>query len=88
MPTRNINLTERWDSFVDEHIRSGRFANASEVVRAGLYALEQDDAEDKLKLEALDAALKAGEESGIYEGDIEAEMEEYITQLALQAGKR
>ena len=40
MPTRNINLTPKMDRFVDAKIRSGQYANASEVLRAGLRAFE------------------------------------------------
>ena len=43
MPSRNISLTEHFDSFVERSIRAGRFANASEVVRAGLHLLEQEE---------------------------------------------
>ncbi len=88
MPTRNVNLTEQLDRFVERRIRKGQYANASEVVRAGLRALEQDEKEDKAKLEALRAALMAGEESGIYEGDVFAEMEERITRRAQLTGRR
>jgi antitoxin ParD1/3/4 len=69
MPTRNINLTPKLDSFVKARIRSGHYANASEVVRAGLRALEADEREDEARLEALRSALIAGEESGFVEGD-------------------
>ena len=88
MPTRNINLTEQLDRFVDKRIRGGQYANASEVVRAGLRALEQDEKEDKVKLEILNAALAAGEESGVYEGNVFAEMEERITRRAQLVRKR
>ena len=46
MPTRNINLTPKMDRFVDAKIRSGQYANASEVLRAGLRALDQDEREE------------------------------------------
>src|SRR5713101_4044314 len=36
MPTRNINLTPGLDRFVATKVKSGRYENASEVVRAGL----------------------------------------------------
>jgi antitoxin ParD1/3/4 len=36
MPTRNINLTEHSDRFVNEQVEAGRYKNASEVFRAGL----------------------------------------------------
>jgi len=35
MPTRNVNLTERLERFIQTGITSGRFSNASEVVREG-----------------------------------------------------
>ena len=43
MPTRNVNLTEELDQFVAAKITSGRFENASEVVRAGLRLLEEHE---------------------------------------------
>ena len=36
MPTRNVNLTEELDRFVLAKVESGRYENASEVVRAAL----------------------------------------------------
>ncbi len=53
MPTRNINLTDHYDEFVSEQVGSGRFKNASEVMRAGLRLLEQRNREDAAKLKAL-----------------------------------
>jgi len=41
MSTRNINLTEHFDRFVEEQVETGRYENASEVLRAGLRLLEQ-----------------------------------------------
>ncbi|SPE41971.1 conserved hypothetical protein [Candidatus Sulfopaludibacter sp. SbA3] len=60
MPTRNVNLTEHFDRFIEAGITSGRFSNASEVVREGLRLLEQREEEDKAKLEWLRAAAKEG----------------------------
>ena len=34
MPTRNVNLTDELDHFVLQKVESGRYENASEVVRA------------------------------------------------------
>ncbi len=53
MPTRNVNLTERYDSFIENSIAAGRFRNASEAVRAGLHLLERQEAEDQARLERL-----------------------------------
>jgi antitoxin ParD1/3/4 len=60
MPTRNVNLTEHFDQFIEGAVESGRFCNASEIVREGLRLLEQRDLEDRAKLEWLQsAALEA-----------------------------
>ena len=61
MPTRNINLTDHLDDFIEGGVASGRYKNASEVVRDGLRLLEQRQAEDALKLERLKEALQVGE---------------------------
>ena len=55
MPTRNVNLTEHFDRFVEEQVASGRFTSASEVLRAGLRLLEQQAREEEEKLVALRA---------------------------------
>lgn len=60
MPTRNINLTEYLDHFVELQIASGRYSNASEIVREGLRLLEEREQERKAKLEALRQAAKEG----------------------------
>lgn len=61
MPSRNINLTRHYDDYVAQALASGRYKNASEVVRAGLRLLETQEAEDAAKLEALRAAVQEGE---------------------------
>jgi antitoxin ParD1/3/4 len=63
MPTRNVNLTEHFDRFIETGVTSGRFSNASEVVREGLRLLEQREREDKAKLQWLRAAAKEGFDS-------------------------
>jgi antitoxin ParD1/3/4 len=63
MPTRNINLTDRYDTFLARQIDSGRFKSASEVVRAGLHLLERQELEEEAKLEALRQAAKLGEDA-------------------------
>ncbi len=68
MPTRNVNLTEELDRFVGEKLASGRYENASEVVRAGLRLLEREEREYEAKLAALRAAIDEGDASGIAEG--------------------
>jgi antitoxin ParD1/3/4 len=65
MPTRNVNLTPALESFVRAKLESGRYENASEVVRAGLRALERDEQQYEAKLIALRAAIDEGDGSGV-----------------------
>lgn len=87
MATRNINLTDALDRFVAEQVESGQFQNASEVVRAGLRALKADQEAHAAKIEALNAAIQVGIDSGpgividdidAYFDQIDAEIEEEI----------
>ena len=82
MPTRNVNLTQELDSFVLARVESGRFENASEVVRAALRTLEREERVFEAKLETLRAAIDEGDVSGIAEGDVFAQVRE---ELHLQA---
>lgn len=69
MPTRNVNLTDELERFVQAKIESGRYENASEVVRAGLRILEREEQEYEVKLAALRAAIDNGDASGVAEGN-------------------
>ncbi len=57
----SVTLGQHFDAFISEKIAQGRFQSVSEVVRAGLRKLE----EDETKLQLLRAKLQAGEESPI-----------------------
>lgn len=63
MPT-SVALSPHFEHFIRDQVDSGRFNNASEVVRAGLRLLEDQQQEAGLKLEALRAAIAAGLASG------------------------
>ncbi len=60
--TRNtsVSLGAHFAQFIDRQVAGGRYGSASEVVRAGLRLLEEQEA----ALETLRAALIEGEESG------------------------
>jgi len=55
----SVTLGKHFDDFVLEKINAGRFQSVSEVVRAGLRKLE----EDETKLQLLRDKLQAGENS-------------------------
>lgn len=69
MPTRNVVLTDHQAELVEGLVASGRYQNASEVLREGLRLIETRDANEKARLEALRAAIQVGVddlESGRY----------------------
>jgi antitoxin ParD1/3/4 len=70
MPTRNVNLTAELDRFVARKVKSGRYENASEVVRAGLRTLEREEQRYEAKLSALRTAIDEGDASGITDGNV------------------
>ena len=59
----SMTLGEHFDGFITHQIESGRYSSASEVIRAGLRALEDSES----KLSALRQMLSDGEESGTAE---------------------
>ena len=70
MPTRNVNLTDELDRFVATRIKTGRYENASEVVRAGLRTLEREEREYEAKLAAIRSAIDEGDASGVASGNV------------------
>jgi antitoxin ParD1/3/4 len=57
----SISLGNHFEDFVDDKVSTGRFKNASEVIRAGLRLLE----EEETKIMALKKAVTEGFESGV-----------------------
>ena len=64
MAITSIDLGEHFSGFLKQLKESGRYRNASEVVREGLRLLEQQEAENQTKIEWLRQELIAGEDSG------------------------
>lgn len=91
MPTRNVVLSDHQHELVEELVRSGRYQNASEVLRDGLRLVEQHAQEDAAKLRALRAAAEQGwadAASGRYDDVAEDEISDFIGQLGLKAAAR
>ena len=61
MPTRNVVLTDRQAELIEALVESGRYQNASEVLREGIRLVEQRDAEDRARIEALRTAIATGD---------------------------
>ncbi|RWN02810.1 MULTISPECIES: type II toxin-antitoxin system ParD family antitoxin [Mesorhizobium] len=76
----NVSLGDRWEAFVANIVKRGRYGSASEVVREGLRLVEER--EEKLK--ALRAMLDKSfaDDGEATEQDIDAAMEAKAEQLA------
>lgn len=61
MKTTSVALGAYFDQFIKDKIAQGRYNNASEVIRAGLRLLEENEA----KLYQLRSAIQEGIDSGI-----------------------
>ena len=73
----SITLGNYFEDFVQKRISAGRYKNASEVIRAGLRLLEEE--EDKVA--ALKQAIQEGIDSGIVE---DFEPDQFLQNLKAQ----
>ncbi|MBT2295958.1 type II toxin-antitoxin system ParD family antitoxin [Pseudomonas fluorescens] len=88
MATRNVVLTPHQDQVIHDLVQSGRYQNASEVMREGLRLLEQRVAEDTAKIEALRQATSIGImdlEHGRFTQLNEGDLEHFLDGLSLEA---
>lgn len=62
----NVSVGPRWDAYIQELLKTGRYGSASEIVREGLRLVE----EREQKLDALRETIRASiEEGGAFTGD-------------------
>lgn len=89
MPARNVNLTDELDRLVDEEVRSGRFQNASEVVRAGLRLYEQHRNDQQARLALLHRLLDAADRQEMVPiDDIDAFLDGVTARLDAESAAR
>lgn len=62
---RSFALGEHFERLIEEQVRSGRFNSASEVVRAGLRLLEDQEQRRELRLQELRGRIAEGRGSGV-----------------------
>ena len=72
-----MTLGEHFDGFIAQQISEGRFVSASEVVRAGLRMLEDNER----KIATLRYLLEEGEQSSTAEYSYESFMRELDDEL-------
>jgi antitoxin ParD1/3/4 len=91
MPTRNVVLSEHQHELVEALVQSGRYQNASEVLREGLRLIEDREREDAARLSALSDAADRGWRdvaAGRYSDLADDELDDFIGQLGVRAARR
>lgn len=82
MASTSLTLSPHWDAFIADELRSGRYASASEVMRAGLRELEgKRKRMDALQAHLAEGAAQAARGEFVPEFDIED-----VISAALSAG--
>ena len=56
----NVSIGERWEKFVEQAVKDGRYGSASEVVREGLRLVEEREAKLASLRETLEASIARG----------------------------
>ena len=75
----NVSLTPELEGFAERCVASGRYGNVSEVMRAALRLLEQQEARRAAFTEMLDRTEREADEKGWFTADeIDAELGEVI----------
>lgn len=91
MATRNVVLSQHQHEFVEELVRSGRYQNASEVLREGLRLVERQEAEGAARLLALREAADAGwadVAAGRFLDIADADLDVVVGELGAEAARR
>jgi len=91
MPTRNVVLSEHQHELVETLVQSGRYQNASEVLREGLRLIEERDRLEEVKLKALKQAARQGwadVSAGRYTDIADGQLEDFVGQLGRRAAQQ
>lgn len=73
----SVTLGNHFDGFIANQIKTGRYGSTSEVIRAGLRKLEDEER----KLETLRALIEEGRASGTSEYSYDSLMQEVDNEL-------
>jgi antitoxin ParD1/3/4 len=91
MPTRNVVLSEHQHELVETLVQSGRYQNASEVLREGLRLVEERERIEEAKLKALKQAARHGwadVSAGRYTDVSDDQLEDFVGQLGRRAARQ
>jgi antitoxin ParD1/3/4 len=88
MPTRNVVLSDHQHQLVETLVQSGRYQNASEVLRDGLRIIEERERLEQAKLKVLKRAARQGwadVSAGRYADVEDDRLEDFVGQLGRRA---
>ena len=91
MPTRNVVLSEHQHELVEALVQSGRYQNASEVLREGLRLIEERERIEEAKLKALKQAAHQGwadVSAGRHADLADDQLEDFVGQLGRRAARQ
>ncbi len=75
----NVSIGQRWQGFVDQVVKDGRYGSASEVVREGLRLVEEREARLSALRATLDASIAQG--GGVTDEELDAALAEKAAEL-------
>jgi antitoxin ParD1/3/4 len=88
--TRNVVLSQHQHELVESLVKSGRYQNASEVLREGLRLLEREQAEEAARVAVLRQAAEQGWSdlaSGRFDEVDDESLDDFVGQLGVRAAK-
>ena len=78
----NVSIGERWETFVSDIVKNGRYGSASEVVREGLRLVEEREAKLAALRETINASIEAGGE--VSDEELDAAIDAKVAELEQQ----
>lgn len=90
MPTRNVVLSDQQQHLVETLVQSGRYQNASEVLRDGLRLIEERERLEAAKLKALKQAARQAwtdVSAGRYADVGDDQLEDFVGQIGHRAAQ-
>jgi antitoxin ParD1/3/4 len=81
----NVSIGERWETYVEALLKTGRYGSASEIVREGLRLVEEREAKLAALRETIDAAI--AEDKWYTMEEVEAQLEADLDAWEAEAAK-
>lgn len=81
----NVSIGERWESYVEALLKTGRYGSASEIVREGLRLVEEREAKLAALRETIEAAIS--EDKWYTMEEVEAQLEADLDVWETEAAK-